>query len=284
MGHLFFCNIFDITLFLSIITHMKLFVFDVDGTLVTSTGRLRKRTINNLNKILDNGDAVAIASGRPYIGIKKFLDLLHEGNKFAISANGAATYNYEGVLLDSVSLVYKDFYEFNKKYEKQVRKFKGSIYCYTIDKVGFFYKTRNTVMESICNNNIELQDFNKEPLKDDDIILKIMVSMHEKDFDEIGFKQEKIKYHFVNSSEIYHEFVNKDTDKIRGVKTIQNLFKINSNDCYCFGDEMNDYEMVKEFNGVAMGNAIAKIKNVAKIVTRSVKDDGVSYALEELIK
>ena len=51
-----------------------------------------------------------------------------------------------------------------------------------------------------------------------------------------------------------------------------------------FGDEMNDYEMIKTYNGVAMGNAVSKVKEVAKILTKDCKEDGVSYALEELIK
>ncbi len=263
---------------------MKLFVFDVDGTLVSSSERLRKRTISNLNKILDKGDAIAIASGRPYIGIKKFLDLLHDGNKFVIGANGAGTYNYQGEILDSVSLTYKDFIDFNNKYGKEVMQCKGSIYCYTLDKVGYFYKTRTVINESLCNNNIPLQDFNIEPLNDDDRILKIMVAMHKKDFEKIGFKEEQSKYHFVDSSEIYHEFVNKETDKARGVATLVKFLNIKDEDCYCFGDEMNDFEMIKNYNGVAMGNAVAKVKEVAKIITKDCKDDGVSYALEELIK
>ena len=64
------------------------------------------------------------------------------------------------------------------------------------------------------------------------------------------------------------------------------LFTINLNkeDCYCFGDEMNDYLMVKNFDGVAMGNANEKVKHVAKFVTKDVKEDGVSFALENYIK
>ncbi len=263
---------------------MKLFVFDVDGTLVTKRGILRKKTISELNKILDRGDALAIASGRPFVGITKFLDLLHNGNKFVIAANGAATYKYTGEVLDVVSLTYKDFVEFNNKHSIEVKKYGGSIYCYTLKKVGYFYKTRNTINESLCNNHIELQNFNKFPLKSEEPILKIMVAMNEKDFLSLDFDEEKNKFHFVDSSDYYHEFVNKNADKVRGVDTLVKLLNIKEDDCYCFGDQMNDYEMIKKYKGVAMRNSIDSIKNIAKILTKDVKDDGVSFALKNLIK
>ncbi|MFA6666853.1 MAG: HAD-IIB family hydrolase [Bacilli bacterium] len=263
---------------------MKLFVFDVDGTLVTWTGILRKKTISSINKRLKNGDAVAIASGRPYIGIKKYLDCFCEGKKFAIAANGGATYDYIGNVIDTCALTYKDFYEMNKKYADVIKSKKGSIYCYTLDSVGYFRMTHNTLMESKCNNGIPLIDLNKVHLKDDDVILKIMIAAKKENIEDIDFSYEKNKYHWVDSSSFYHEYVNKDADKARGVETLRKYLNLKNEDCYCFGDEMNDYLMVKNYDGVAMGNANEKVKKVAKFVTKDVKNDGVSFALENYIK
>ena len=43
---------------------------------------------------------------------------------------------------------------------------------------------------------------------------------------------------------------------------------------------MNDYEMIeKAGNGIAMGNAVDKLKEVADYVTRPIEEEGVSFAL-----
>ena len=47
-----------------------------------------------------------------------------------------------------------------------------------------------------------------------------------------------------------------------------------------FGDSMNDYEMIeKAGNGIAMGNAVDKLKEVADYVTRPIEEEGVNFAL-----
>lgn len=52
-----------------------------------------------------------------------------------------------------------------------------------------------------------------------------------------------------------------------------------------FGDSMNDYSMlVMDFGAtIAMENAMEKVKEVAKYVTKSNTEDGVAYAIEMLL-
>ena len=51
------------------------------------------------------------------------------------------------------------------------------------------------------------------------------------------------------------------------------------------GDSMNDYSMLKMDFGatVAMGNAMEKIKEVSKYITKSNKEDGFAYAVENML-
>ena len=53
-----------------------------------------------------------------------------------------------------------------------------------------------------------------------------------------------------------------------------------------FGDSLNDYSMLSMDFGatIAMENADAEVKKVCKYITKSNEEDGVAYAIEELLK
>ena len=46
-----------------------------------------------------------------------------------------------------------------------------------------------------------------------------------------------------------------------------------------FGDSMNDYEILMEAGtGVAMGNSVPKLKEIADYITTDIEEDGVRNA------
>ena len=51
------------------------------------------------------------------------------------------------------------------------------------------------------------------------------------------------------------------------------------------GDSMNDYSMISMDFGatVAMGNAVPEIKEAAKYITKSNKEFGVAYAIDQVL-
>lgn len=255
---------------------MRLFAFDVDGTIVSNYTTFHVNTIKALNRILENGDAVVIASGRPFVGIKYFLNKLKPGHKFAIAANGAATYDYNGNVIDMCCLQFKDYVDFYEKFKWTIKERDASIYCYTLKEVGYFKLTLNTFTESSLNNWVPLRNMKRKPLKDEDPILKFLIAIHRNKMEGLDFSEETKKFHFVDSSEYYHEFVHNDSDKARGVEALRQLLKINKEDVYCFGDEMNDFLMIKNYHGVAMGNARDEVKAVAKDITLTDIEFGVA--------
>ena len=53
-------------------------------------------------------------------------------------------------------------------------------------------------------------------------------------------------------------------------------------DCIAFGDDINDMEVIKGSGiGVAMGNAVNQIKEIADFVTKTNEEDGVAHFLEK---
>ena len=54
-------------------------------------------------------------------------------------------------------------------------------------------------------------------------------------------------------------------------------------DCYAFGDNYNDVEMLQYVpNSVAMGNAPDEVKSYARHITADVGNDGIARGLEKV--
>lgn len=58
---------------------------------------------------------------------------------------------------------------------------------------------------------------------------------------------------------------------------------IHRGNIYAFGDGLNDLEMI-EFvgTGVAMGNAVESLKEIADFIPKPVDEDGIKYGIEQL--
>lgn len=52
--------------------------------------------------------------------------------------------------------------------------------------------------------------------------------------------------------------------------------KIDTANIIVFGDELNDYEMIRDYIGVAMENANPAIKEIANYITKSNNEDGIA--------
>lgn len=73
-------------------------------------------------------------------------------------------------------------------------------------------------------------------------------------------------------------------DKWRGLSWVAQAHDIAPEEIACIGDEVNDLQMLRGAGcGIAMGNGIAEAKAAAKHVTRSHREDGVAYAIQQLL-
>lgn len=260
---------------------MELFVFDIDGTLAKNFGKPTKATSDALNAILDKGDYVCLASGRCKSGILRYLGYLKDSkNKFCIASNGAAIYDQDGKLIKGSYLRYSDFLYIKEKYEMG----RGIAYFYKDNVLGSFSPDAEICkLEYELNNMDEIVDLNKTPWELDMPIEKALVAALPEDSKYIESKldEEDLKnYHIVRSSPNFLEFVRNCVDKASGIELLADHLGIQKDHIHAFGDSMNDYLMVRTYDGTAMGNALEPVKKAAKRITKNVEDDGVAYALE----
>ena len=84
----------------------------------------------------------------------------------------------------------------------------------------------------------------------------------------------------VHTGDKVFEVIPAGHSKATGIKKVCELFNINLEDTYAFGDSANDLEML-EFvaHGVAMGDGDQETKDVADYVTTGVEEDGIANGL-----
>ncbi|MDD3253773.1 MAG: HAD family hydrolase [Lachnospiraceae bacterium] len=79
------------------------------------------------------------------------------------------------------------------------------------------------------------------------------------------------------------DIIELEASKAEGLKRLCQYYDIPISHTVAFGDSMNDYEILKLAGiGVAMGNGIEQIKQVADYVTTAIDQDGVWNACEAL--
>lgn len=263
----------------------KLFVFDVDSTLLPSGHTsLPSSAVSSINKLFDQGHVVAIDSGRPYGGIKPFLDAFKDGEKYAIASNGGATYSNDGKIIEMHPMSISVLYHFKERFLLEGR----DVYAYALDNSLYLFgpKVSDWANWEIKENGMPFYfDLNEKEADQNAKILKVMVCGDKNWIMDVPFTQEeKDAYNIVTTGDEYLEILPKDVNKAEPIIGLCQKLGIDKKDVYCFGDGNNDIEMLSRYEGVAMGESSEAVKKVAKYVTKASFDDGIEYALKEILK
>jgi len=263
---------------------MKLCCFDIDNTILPFGHRvLSPKTKEALNALLKQGDIVCLTSGRPYEGAKQYLDTLIDGKKYEIVSNGSAIYSYEGQLIYENPMHASDVYYFYEHYGH----IKGvTIYAFDDqNRLVTFKKSKYHHLEERLNHMYNHVDFLHEDHRNDPIkIQKIMIASRPELSATIHLTEEEQKHYFASRSAApFYEVLPLGSSKGAMVEKLRVYLHIPKEDVYCFGDSDNDLTMVRAYTGIAPANADEAVKKAAQYVTKSCKEDGVAYALKDIL-
>lgn len=88
----------------------------------------------------------------------------------------------------------------------------------------------------------------------------------------------------VISSKIWMDIMNPETSKGRAIKKLQEKWGISPDECMAFGDYYNDIQMMQVVGETyAMGNAVPEIKKLAKHVTLTNDEHGVTHTIRQYL-
>ena len=248
--------------------------FDIDGTLVSfQTHEIPPSTILALTQAKAYGHKVFIATGRPPIIITNLGAIEHLIDGY-VTTNGALCFvgkdvvSCKSIPQEEARLVVKDAQE--KQYgvivigEKDVAIFdpKG--------EVDYIFG------QQLAVKNLHLAKAVEEVI--DQRILQL-TPFFNKDYE----RELMSRLPGCTSGRWHPAFTDitaKGADKGEGLLTMAAHQGLNPQQTMAFGDGGNDSSMVRGAGiGVAMGNAIDELKEIADYVTTSVDDDGIRNAL-----
>lgn len=264
----------------------KLIAMDLDGTLNNDQKVITEKTKAALMAAQAAGIRLALASARPSPGLFKERDILrlqdHKG--ILMSYNGGRIVDAEdGRVLFETAMDLKE--------TKQVLRHLESLPVTPIldDGVQFYVTDKNgfKVDYECANNNMTCMEV--ENLADflSFAPIKILMSV---DPVMIGDIQKRIaqllpkSLSVVQTAPFYLEVIPRSINKGQGIRDICKVLGITASEVIAFGDAENDIPMLRASGtGVAMGNAAEAVKEAANMVTLSNNDDGIAFALQQLL-
>ncbi len=264
----------------------KILILDIDGTLVNSKKEITPATLEHLIKIQEMGHVVALASGRPYPGMKKYAEQLKLDafGGYAISFNGGRIINcktQEAVVEKRIPNRFaKIIYEYATKHGIGMVTYRGNkvITGTDVDEYMQYEARLNEMIIEKVDDFIATVDFD---------MVKCLLTAPP----EIAPTHEKALYDMLapelnvfRSEPYFIEITTKGVDKAESIDSLLKIIGIPRENSICCGDGFNDLTMVKYGGiGVAMENAQQIVKDNADYITASCDNEGIVEVIEKFI-
>ena len=251
---------------------MKLIVTDLDSTLLRSDKNISAYTVEILKRCRESGILIGFASSRAESAMTRFIDAINPD--FLISSGGA-TVSVGGKIIHE-SLISPQSVRSILQMSREFTGGKGLISLDCID--GYFCNFTPTDPDR--GSTAKYSDF-----KDFDVpCYKITVVLEKDEWVYKILNECKDCFYVSYTGENWRKFANNGADKGNALKILCGHLGIDISETVAFGDDCNDLEMLGVAGiGVAMGNAIDAVKNVADFITDTNDNDGVAKWLEKNI-
>ena len=265
----------------------KLFVLDVDGTLLNDEREISKRTLAALLKVQQMGVRIVLASGRPTYGLMPLAKTLELGNYggFVLSYNGCQIIKAQNGEILFERRINPEMLPY---LEKKARKNGFAIFTYHDDTLITDSPDNEYIKNEALLNNLKI-------IKEDEFSTAIdfapckcmLVSDKEKAL--IGLEQHWEKrlagtLDAFRSEPYFLEVVPCGVNKANTLGALLEHLGVTREEVIAVGDGVCDVTMLQLAGmGVAMGHSQDSVKVCADYVTASNEEDGVALAVEKLI-
>lgn len=270
---------------------IKLIALDLDGTTLNSKSEMTELTRQTLNRAVRKGIHVVIATGRVYCALPQDIENV-SGIEYIITSNGAAMTKrkeqkliYENCIGEGeIDKIHKLLSDHNFLVEVFV---KGKAYAErcileNLEQVGISESSMRYMRKTRLphENVLSLLFENRRHVENINVIFR-------NQSDRAAMKEELIRLDNVTvTSSVGHnlEIGGKTTSKADALSELCRRLGIQHDEIMACGDSHNDEAMLQLAGlPVAVGNAEASVKNIAKYVTETNDRDGVALAIRKLV-
>jgi hypothetical protein len=267
-------------------TDRKILVLDIDGTLVNSKKVITPKTREALINFQKEGHIVALASGRPFPGMKAYAEELELAryDGYALSFNGGMVIECktgETIYSKCVDKSYAGvLYDFAISHNLGMVTYQGDkVITGTRFDDYMEYEARLNYMElKFVENFKDYVDFDMVKC-----LFTAPVDIAEKCEKELA-ELVGDKLNVFRSEPYFIEVTNNQVDKAASLDNLINQLGIPWDNTVCCGDGFNDVSMVKYAKlGVAMDNAQQIVKDNADFITGSCDEDGLVTVVERIL-
>lgn len=257
----------------------RLFVFDVDGTLLNSSHELLPSTRAALQILSDAGHYIVLATARPPGSVARVAAELAAESPISIALNGAMIVEEQKTLWEKPLAG-----EPIRRLIQEARR--RGLHINLMSGWDWFVE----VESKWSRQEAEIVRF--KPTVVADLLVNVTRPVHkvlimgepEKiDSYRNWAKSMQMPIQVTLSKPTYCEIVEESVSKARAVRQIAQQLEISVDDIIAFGDGENDMAVMQLAGiGVAMGNAMPRVTEAADFVTKTNDENGIAHALVRL--
>lgn len=267
---------------------IKLVALDLDGTLLTPEKTISEKSKDTIRRAKQAGVKIVLCSGRPLLGIKRYLeelDLMDEGD-YSITYNGGLVQkNRTSEVVSQKVLTYehiKDIYHLSQQLQVPMNMLDLEFVYEPMYPEG-----RDSMYETLMSASLPFVERNIDAFGSGHVFNKVVFCTDPEYLDEAIAKIPAAyweRYSMMKSRPLLFEIMHPEVDKGKGIQSLCDILGYTREEVMACGDEENDLAML-EYAGlsVVMENAREDLKQKADFVTKTNAEDGVAYAMEKFI-
>lgn len=266
---------------------IKLVAIDLDGTLLNSKKEISARNKETLAQAKAAGVKIVICTGRPLAAIGIYLDALNlrDNGDYSITFNGGLVQkNDTGEIIEKASMPLenvRDLYDLATSLNVPLDILSDGLVMQLPASQDY------ESLYSQLNNLLTFEPYELGQLTADQIYNKAVIAVEQTYLDE---QIKKIPSPFYDRYEIIKtrsnllEFMPKGITKAYGISLLARDLGIKQEEIMTIGDEENDLPMIEYAGlGVAMENAVPRVKDLADVITATNDNDGVAQAVGKFV-